>query len=263
MERCSLQVIPTDAASSGTAWAAVLDARRRGARCTAGEPWDAVYGPLLQTAGPAWVIGQLGQSLDGRIATPTGHSHYVNGREAIVHLHRLRALVDAVLVGVGTVVADDPALTVRHVPGPSPCRVIVDPHGRAPAGARVFADDGVRRIAVIREGTSPALPAGVEVIRVEPGADGALAPAAIVGALAARGLARLLVEGGAATLSRFVAARRVHRLHVAVAPLIIGSGPVGLSLPPIDRLDEALRPRARTYALGEDVLWDVVLPAGA
>lgn len=263
MSRSSLQVIPTDAASSDRAWAAVLEARRRGARCAAGEPWDAVYGPLLETLGPSWVIGQLGQSLDGRIATPTGHSHYVNGPEAIVHLHRLRALVDAVLVGVGTVVADDPALTVRHVAGPSPCRVVVDPHGRAPAGSRAFSDDGARRIVVLREDAACTLPAGVERVRMATGPDGALAPAAILAALAERGLARVLVEGGAATLSRFVAARRVHRLHVAVAPLIIGSGPVGLTLPPIDRLDEALRPRVRTYALGDDVLWDVALPVAA
>lgn len=260
MERSSLQVIPTDAASSDTPWAVVLEARRRGARCTAGEPWDAVYGATTVPPAASWVIGQLGQSLDGRIATPTGHSHYVNGVEAIVHLHRLRALVDAVLVGVGTAVADDPALTVRHVRGPNPCRVIVDPRGRVPPASKALRDDGVRRIVVTGTRAEPSLPAGVEVLRVTEAPDGALPPPAIVEALAARGLRRLLVEGGAATLSRFVAARCMHRLHVAVAPLIIGSGPTGLSLPPIDRLDEALRPVARTYALGADVLWDVELP---
>jgi len=66
------------------------------------------------------VVGQIGQSLDGRIATATGRSHYISGPEGLDHLHRLRSLVDAVVVGVGTAEADDPQLTVRRVPGPSP-----------------------------------------------------------------------------------------------------------------------------------------------
>lgn len=258
-----MQVIPSDAASSDSAWSRVLAARRSGRPAAPREThdaWDALYGPLLQPEALPWVIGQLGQSLDGRIATPTGHSHYVNGRDAIVHLHRLRALVDAVLVGVGTAVADDPALTVRHVAGPDPCRVIVDPRGRVPPASKALRDDGARRIVVTGPLAAPSVPAGVEVLRLPLDADGSIDPGAIVEALAARGLARLLVEGGAATLSRFVAARRVDRLHVAVAPLIIGSGPTGLTLPAIDRLDEALRVRARTFLLGDDVLWDVVLP---
>jgi riboflavin-specific deaminase-like protein len=258
-----LQAIPHDAAASELPWRRVLDARHRGTPCGAGEPWDTVYGALLEAPGTPWVIGQIGQSLDGRIATPTGHSQYVNGPAAIVHLHRLRALVDAVLIGTGTAIADDPALTVRHVPGPGPARVIVDPRGRVPVSARAFADDGARRLWVTAGARSSRLPTGVEHLRIAPSADGSFAPAAIVEALADRGLARLLVEGGAVTLSRFVAARCLHRLHIAVAPLIIGSGPPGLSLPAIDRLDHALRPPARTYALGDDVLWDLRLAATA
>jgi riboflavin biosynthesis pyrimidine reductase len=79
--------------------------------------------------------------------------------------------------------------------------------------------------------------------------------------MAGLGLHRLLIEGGGITLSRFLEARCLDRLHLAVAPLIIGSGPTGLCLPPIDRLDGALRPTARRYALGDDLLWDVDLVA--
>ena len=89
--------------------------------------------PLVAQAGP-WVIAQLGQSLDGRIATASGASHYINALEARTHLHRLRAVVDAVVVGVGTVNADDPQLTVRHVPGANPLRVVLDPRRRAKSG---------------------------------------------------------------------------------------------------------------------------------
>src|SRR5215475_11045638 len=108
-------------------------------------PWS-LYAPIASSR--AVVVGQLGQSLDGRIATPTGHSHYVNGPAAIRHLHRLRALVDAAIVGIGTVLADDPRLTVREIAGPSPARVVIDPNGRLPAGARLLADDGVPRFVV-------------------------------------------------------------------------------------------------------------------
>src|SRR5438128_40350 len=85
------------------------------------EPWESLFGGLRATSSARPItVGQIGQSLDGRIATLSGHSQYINGPEGIAHLHRLRALVDAVVVGAGTVRADDPQLTVRHVSGPNP-----------------------------------------------------------------------------------------------------------------------------------------------
>src|SRR5206468_4442700 len=102
------------------------------------------------SSGRPIAVGQLGQSLDGRIATLSGDSCYINGPEGIAHLHRLRALVDAVVVGAGTVRADDPQLTVRSVSGPNPVRVVIDPRGTLPADARAFANDGVRRIVITR-----------------------------------------------------------------------------------------------------------------
>ena len=210
------------------------------------------------------MIGQLGQSLDGRIATPTGHSHYINGVAALVHLHRLRALVDAVVVGVGTVVADDPQLTVRRAQGrvgaSQPTRVVIDPRGRMPREARCLRDDGARRI-VIQAGAKAAASPGVEYIGV-PLTDGAMAPRLILAALAERGLRRILVEGGANTLSRFLSAGCLNRLHIAVAPMIIGSGPVGIELAAIDRLDDALRPRVTSFALPDgEVLFDCAFPS--
>jgi diaminohydroxyphosphoribosylaminopyrimidine deaminase / 5-amino-6-(5-phosphoribosylamino)uracil reductase len=213
-----------------------------------------LYAPVAGgRADPAYVIGQLGQSLDGRVATPTGRSHYINGHEAILHLHRLRALVDAVIVGAGTVIADDPRLTVRLVDGPNPARVAIDPTGRLPATARIFADDGTRRF-VVQAADLPR-PAGVTSINLKR-RDGQIDPHDIVTALAKHGLRRLLIEGGGRTVSAFLAAAALHRLHVCVAPLVIGSGPVGIALPPIDRLEAALRPAISIHRLGEDVLFD-------
>ena len=216
-----------------------------------------LYGPLLDA--PRLVLGQLGQSLDGRIATITGDSFHVGCPEALLHLHRLRALMEAVVVGIGTVLADDPQLTVRHCEGPDPVRVVIDPRGRLPAGARLL-----RAGAPVLVVTTPGrgVPPGAEPLPL-PAPGGRFAPGAILGALAARGLRRVLVEGGAATISAFLAAGRLDRLHLCVAPLLIGSGKTGIDLPPVTRLGEALRPAARTHALGSDVLFDLDLrPAG-
>jgi riboflavin-specific deaminase-like protein len=218
-----------------------------------------VYGPLIRAAAEdlPLVIGQLGQSLDGRIATPTGESRYINGQAALIHLHRVRALVDAVVVGVGTAIADDPQLTVRHAEGKQPVRVVIDPSGRLPSSSCCLRDDGVARIVISADDARPAChPSGVEQIQV-PTVDGRMSPRAIVSALHTRGLRRILIEGGAVTLSAFLAAGALDRLHLLVAPMIIGSGQTGIQLPDIDLLDAALRPRISALALpGGDVLFD-------
>jgi len=225
------------------------------------QPWEDIFGPLRQAAIDALVLfGQCGQSIDARIATPTGHSHYINGQAGLAHLHRLRALVDAVVIGVGTAIADDPQLTVRRVEGPSPARVIIDPHGRLPSTARVLAADGIRRLVIAKAGTPAKLPAGVEIVPL-PADQGRLAPAAIIAALADRGFRRILIEGGADTVSRFLAARCLDRLHILVAPIILGSGQSSLTLPPIERVDEAIRAPMRAHILEEDVLFDCDLSA--
>lgn len=221
--------------------------------CYAGIVSASLDGPL--------VIAQMGQSLDGRIATNTGHSHYINGPKALDHLHHLRALVDAVVVGVSTAILDDPSLSTRRVEGPSPTRVVIDPSGRLPATAKMLSDGGAPCLVMTKSG-APASPNGAERVEVEVDSDGNLAPAEILRALRKRGLNTVLIEGGAETVSRFLAAGAVHRLHVMVAPMILGSGRMGFALPSIDRVDEAMRPKARIYRLGDDVLFDCDLSNG-
>jgi len=225
------------------------------------QPWGQLFGPLKTGASDGLVVvGQIGQSLDGRIATTSGHSKYINGPAGLTHLHRLRALVDAVVIGVGTALADDPQLTVRRVAGPQPARVVLDPNGRLPATARVFANDGVRRLLVTAEGTRGAAPAGVEILAL-PTADKHIAPPAILAALAERGLRRVLIEGGADTVSRFLAAGCLDRLHVMVAPIILGAGRASFILPPIERADQALRVPIHAHQLDDEVLFDCDLSA--
>lgn len=224
-------------------------------------PWGEVFRPLQSgTVDDLVVIGQIGQSLDGRIATASGHSKYINGPGGLTHLHRLRSLVDAVVIGVGTALADDPELTVRRVAGPQPARVVLDPKGRLPASAKIFTSDGVRRLLVTAEGTQLATGADVEVIAL-PAADGRIAPSAILAALVERGIHRILIEGGASTVSLFLAAGCLDRLHVIVAPIILGSGRASFILPAVERADQALRTPTRTFQLDDDILFDCDMSA--
>lgn len=216
------------------------------------------------------VIGQIGQSLDGRIATEIGHSHYITGPADILRLHRLRALVDAVVVGAGTVAADDPRLTVREVEGTNPVRVVLDPDARLLPQHAVFNDGAARTLVVRRASAGGSIPdhdsdadvISLPVASLDPPAAPSerhppgFAPVLVVEALRARGLRRLLIEGGGITVSRFLQAGALTRLHVAVAPMLIGSGRPALTLPPIDSLNQAIRPPCRTFHLGDDVLFD-------
>lgn len=210
--------------------------------------------PLACAATPL-VIAQIGQSLDGRTATASGHSHYVTGYASRVHLHRLRALVDAVVVGANTATEDNPRLTVRHVPGDNPVRIILDPNGRVPPHCHVFTDGGPPTWHAVRAGIAAAPGAR----RLELPQNDADVPSSLLAALAAQGMSRVLIEGGGITISRFIEAGCIDRLHIVVAPFLIGSGRPGLSLSEIDTLDDALRPPCRSFALDEDRLYDLVL----
>ena len=214
--------------------------------------WKDLFGPLRK---PAMVVGQIGQSVDGRIATESGHSHYINGAEGLDHLHRLRAVVDAVVVGVGTATADDPQLTVRRVAGHNPARVVIDPNARLPATAKLLENDGSRVILVTKNNLRPNISSEFELLPIAP-SDGQIAPAEILAGLKKLGLNRILIEGGANTVSRFLAAGCLDRLHIMVAPVLFGSGQPALTLPAIARADEAMRPPMQIHRIGDEVLFD-------
>jgi diaminohydroxyphosphoribosylaminopyrimidine deaminase / 5-amino-6-(5-phosphoribosylamino)uracil reductase len=220
---------------------------------------EEIYLPLVEAR--SLVIAQLGQTLDGRIATCTGHSYFVTGPEDIRHLHRLRALVDAVVVGAGTVIADDPQLTVRQVRGDNPVRVVLDPSGRVPPDRRLFRDRTAPTLWLQGRRAPGRVPAaGVEILRLDEAVPGAgFAPEDVLRALAARGLHRVLVEGGGLTVSRFLAAGALDRLHLTVAPILLGSGRASVTLDAVETLNEALRPQCRHFALGQDILFDLCL----
>lgn len=204
----------------------------------------------------AGVVAHLAQSLDGRIALPDGRSRWISGEADLDHTHALRALCDAVLVGAHTVEVDDPQLTVRRCPGPHPLRVVLDPLARLSADRAVFRDDAP----TVRITTVPCDDPRAVVL---PATDGAIPPALVLAHLRARGVRRLLVEGGGVTVSGFVAAGCVDRLHLVVAPVLLGAGRPGLALPaPLaDSLAACPRPATTAHLLGPDVLLDCALTA--
>lgn len=206
----------------------------------------------------AWathIVGHLGQSLNGCIATQTGDSECVTGPENIIHLHRMRALSDAVIVGAGTVAHDDPRLTTRLVAGAHAVRVVLDPEARLDLDYQLFRDGAAPTLLCRIAGRSEVLPARAEVMAM-PVSEGLPDLGKLVDALAERGLRRLFVEGGGVTVSDFLQQGLLDRLQIAVAPLIIGRGRTGVSLPACDAMEQALRPPKRLYQMGEDVLYD-------
>ena len=183
---------------------------------------------------------KLATSLDGRIATSQGESQWITGEQARTAGHRLRAIHDAILVGSGTALADDPTLTCR-LPGledRSPVRVVLDRRCRLPLASRLAQTANQVPVWLITAEGAPATKveayrkAGMEVFTVKLGPKNQLDLAEILGALAGRGITRLLVEGGAAVAASLLRAGLVDRLHWFQAPMIIG----GDGRPAIDEL---------------------------
>jgi len=203
-------------------------------------------------------VGHLGQSLDGFIATHSGDSQYVTGQENILHLHRMRALSDAIVVGAGTVAADDPQLTTRHVLGPSPLRVVLDPMRRLGEHYKVFRDNLAETLYICGRsvvGSDESHVGRADLIAVADTPNG-LDVAEVTRLLRARGCHRIFVEGGGVTVSMFLEANLLDRLQVAIAPLIIGNGRPAIRLPPRAALSDCRRPAYRVFRMGGDVFFD-------
>ena len=164
------------------------------------------------------------------------------------------------VVGAGTIAADNPRLTVRHVDGSNPVRIVLDPGGRLDPTHHVFSDGAaptlvVRSTSVTR---APPMP-GIRTLSLSSTKAGGFDPHHLVQALQDLGHRRLLIEGGGTTVSRFLQAGALDRLHVTVAPLLIGSGRPSVELARIDSLAQAIRPPCRVFHLDDDILFDLEL----
>jgi riboflavin-specific deaminase-like protein len=222
---------------------------------------SALYGPLLfpaRAGDGCFILGRIAQSLDSRIAAATGASRWISGRADIVHTHRLRALFDAIVVGAGTVRADDPQLTTREVEGPSPVRVVIDTNRRLHANHRVFREAPETILVTAADSGGADMHGSARVLRLPRRDEGVDLPA-LLAWLAGRGLRRVFVEGGGITVSRFLAAGLLDRLHVTIAPLLMGSGVPAFTLPEIAAPAEGLRFDWTVHPLSPDVLLDIPL----
>lgn len=215
-----------------------------------------------------YVVVSFAQTVDGRIATASGDSKWISCEEERRVAHALRAACDGVLVGSGTVLQDDPELTVRMVPGANPLRVVLDSRLRTPPTARVLAGDA-GTVLLAASPIDPARRAGVEsagaaVRLVQPGPDGIDLTAALH-LLRAMGVTSLLVEGGSRVITSLLSGGYVDRLIVSIAPTIIGAGVEAVGALGIARIQEGIRLVNRTAHLaGDDVLLGFdVAPLGA
>jgi diaminohydroxyphosphoribosylaminopyrimidine deaminase/5-amino-6-(5-phosphoribosylamino)uracil reductase len=180
------------------------------------------------TEGRPYVTLKLALSLDGRIATRSGESKWVTGPDARARVHALRAVHDAVAIGIGTALADDPRLTVRSATGASPIRVVFDTKLRLPATSRLVetATDVPTWVICNADASGAAedalVTSGVEILRAPSSAEGRIDVTAALRLLAARGVVSLMVEGGAELAGSILAARLADELHAFVAPSLLG-----------------------------------------
>jgi diaminohydroxyphosphoribosylaminopyrimidine deaminase / 5-amino-6-(5-phosphoribosylamino)uracil reductase len=214
--------------------------------------------------GLPFVTVKFAQSLDGRIATASGDSRWISSQGTRRFAHQLRREHDAIMVGIGTVLADDPQLSVRLVKGRDPLRIVVDSGLRTPLTSRVFANGAASHTLVvtseaadlIRERAIKGL--GAEVLRFadEAGQSGVNIQR-VFEALGRRGIASVLVEGGKGIITSLLEARSVDRLVVVVAPKIIGQGIEAIGDLGITRLEDAITfSSVKSRKLGPDIIFD-------
>lgn len=243
--------------------------RRAGVEVTAGvmeqecSELNEKYFTYARTGRP-FVTVKFAQTLDGRIATATGNSQWISSPASLRLAHRLRVEHDAILVGIGTVLADDPRLTVRLVRGRDPLRVVMDSRLRIPPSARVLANGASRRTLIAttriaddaRARELTALGAEVLVLPEAPEGPG-LNVSELLAALGRRCITSVLVEGGAGIITSLLAARQIDRLVVAVAPKIIGRGVEAIGDLKISDLTDAITFKSmKSRKLGPDVIFD-------
>ena len=193
-------------------------------------------------------IGQIGQSLDGKIALLNGNSHYINDKNSISYLHSLRSICDAVVVGVNTIRKDDPLLTTRAIKGPNPQRIIIDPSLKLTNKYKVF-KDGMPNIIFTHSKLNKKFN-NTQIYKL---------PERNFTNLIYQNINRLgyklvLVEGGSKTISKFLENKLLHIMQFIIAPTIIGSGINSINIEPITNLKNVIRTKNNIYKFGKEII---------
>ena len=216
------------------------------------------------TTGRPYVTLKYASTLDGRIASATGHSRWISSPASRRFAHALRAASDAILVGSGTVLLDDPELTTRLVKGKNPLRVVLDSRLRLPLTAKVLnVEDGAQTLIVASpdapgEKASALRARGVEILLLPSrGQDGADLPG-LLDALGKRQVASVLIEGGSKVITSVLKQGLAHRVVADLSPKIIGKGIAAVGDLGLRSMDEAIRfPRVRIRKSGGDIIFDL------
>ena len=193
-------------------------------------------------------IGQIGQSLDGKIALNNGNSHYINEKESIFYLHCLRAICDGVLVGVNTVLKDDPLLTTREINGSNPTRLIIDPSLKLSNRFKIFKDDNKN---IIFTNSNKQKNFKNTVIIKYPKKN---FTQNIYNYLKRTSFKYVLIEGGPTTLSFFIKLKLINYMQFIISPTLIGSGIDSVKLKPITNLKKAIRTSSNFSKLGKEIV---------
>ncbi len=211
--------------------------------------------------GLPFVTVKYAQTIDGRIATSTGHSRWVSSDASLRFAHRLRGNHDAVIVGIGTVTADNPDLRVRLVRGRNPLRVVLDPDLRISQDARILDNQDAARTLMVAGtpcgagGASVLKERGIETLYVERNAGGSLDLRALLAEMGKRQISSILVEGGGRVITSFVRERLFDRMIVITAPKIVGCGIEAVGDLEIERMDESIALRfERIFRKGDDII---------
>jgi len=248
-----------------TAGAGIARLRRNGIEVDVGVLRDearelnAPYFKLIGTGIP-YVIAKWAMTLDGRIATRTGDSKWISSEEARKFSHRIRSQVDAVVVGIGTVLADDPELTCRLVRGRNPRRVVLDTMARLPLGSKLVRTVDAVPLVVAVSGRAPQARVrrlakrGCEV-RAFPTKGGRISVRRLLRWLGSMRITNVLVEGGAEVLGSFLDAGQVDEVLAFVGPKVIGAGKPPVLGQGVAKLADALKlGRLTTRRLGDSLL---------
>lgn len=218
------------------------------------------YFKYIQTGIP-FVTLKFAQTLDGRIATLTGDSKWISSEKSLEWAHRLRSQHDAVTVGVGTVLKDDPQLTVRLARGRNPVRVVADSRLRTPLGALILKEQEIaptivattKRADLEKQIAVKAL--GVEVMVLPEDREGEVNLSELLKKLGQRNISSVLVEGGATTITSFIRQGLVDKLVVIIAPKILGRGLEAVGDLGIREISRSFKVSLdKVYRKGEDLI---------
>jgi diaminohydroxyphosphoribosylaminopyrimidine deaminase / 5-amino-6-(5-phosphoribosylamino)uracil reductase len=213
--------------------------------------------------GTPFVTLKFAQSIDGRIATASGHSRWISSEQSLKFAHALRSHHDAVLVGLGTLSKDDPELTVRLVRGRNPLRIVVDSHLRMSLDARILKDQDKAKTIVAtthnadREKRARLMDLGIEVLAVDTDKDRRVDLMRLLLELGKRNISSVLVEGGAAIITSILAEQLPDRVVIIIAPKIVGKGLDAIGDLGIKSINESLKITYRKVRrLGDDLIID-------